>query len=871
MIMIRFFKQAFRMSTIQCQACTKENLSSNKRCDACFRHLHDPEWRCYDHNCFQWNAVTEKKCSKCGKSRTDSGGKGKRPRSADRLARDKNYKEPVKNIFLGVDDRHRRPHSADNRLASRWKCCHCTFFNGVEEDICEMCSHIKGQCCNALKLWKCHLCDNFNSEEFYRCSFCSKKRKAPDSPRPTNGSDKLKTKQDEKHSTDHDRKSPLPGGDKWTCERCSLTNSSSSRLCEACGFGKPRVTGINFTDRPKSKPLRHDLRESIRAKDLRTIKTKQVEAKWKIIVSNCQKEKIDFTDKEFLPNDCSLFKHPRPGGSNIKWLRLKDVKDMDWKGPIHWKVYDKPTANDIVQGEIGNCWFICALAVVAERKNLVERIVVTKDYCPEGAYVVRLCKDGIWKTVVLDDHFPVDQYKRLKYSKARRGQLWVPLIEKAAAKIHGCYQALGAGRTVESLSLLTGEPCEHLSLNENKDFSKTIDNMLIWSKLTHARDCGYLMCTSCEAKDGFTHEYCKSLGLITSHAYSLLDVYDMDTGEKLLKIRNPWGSESWKGDWSDSSSKWQKVKPEVKKKLKPDGNKHGTFWMEFKEFRKYFGSVEICKTRDWHETRVKGSFPSTADGPWKFVKVYVQKKTDLCIGLHQKNKRGNHSNEDFVDMLIVVMEVLDGRKMRTVGHSKRDIKSYVGCEIEHLQSGVYTIACLAFKHLDGGKHGINLQRDFVLTLHSTQNIVVEENNSINAGYKHFLADTLIQLAVDKGERKTLKGNTGTYTLSLDGLIFIVENKDKKQYTAIEEDCSKSTNLISTRGFMLTQDVIPPGHRQLIFLLTRINQRSGYCVQYVSSYISSSSSTLDYYGHKTKSHLPEIPRELECLHIPRPIR
>ena len=63
------------------------------------------------------------------------------------------------------------------------------------------------------------------------------------------------------------------------------------------------------------------------------------------------------------------------------------------------------------------CRFICALAVIAGRQDLLERIIVTTDYCPEGAYVVRLCKDGTWKTVVIDDNFPVDQWGRLKYSK----------------------------------------------------------------------------------------------------------------------------------------------------------------------------------------------------------------------------------------------------------------------------------------------------------------------------------------------------------------------------------------------------------------------------------------------------------------------
>ena len=33
-------------------------------------------------------------------------------------------------------------------------------------------------------------------------------------------------------------------------------------------------------------------------------------------------------------------------------------------------------------------------------------------------------------------------------------------------------------------------------------------------------------------------------------------MYDINSGEKLIKMRNPWGYGEWKGDWSDDSSKW---------------------------------------------------------------------------------------------------------------------------------------------------------------------------------------------------------------------------------------------------------------------------------------------------------------------------
>ena len=37
-----------------------------------------------------------------------------------------------------------------------------------------------------------------------------------------------------------------------------------------------------------------------------------------------------------------------------------------------------------------------------------------------------------------------------------RGETWVPLIEKAYAKLHGCYLALDAGQTCEAIEDMTG-------------------------------------------------------------------------------------------------------------------------------------------------------------------------------------------------------------------------------------------------------------------------------------------------------------------------------------------------------------------------------------------------------------------------------
>lgn len=88
----------------------------------------------------------------------------------------------------------------------------------------------------------------------------------------------------------------------------------------------------------------------------------------------------------------------------------------------------------------------------------------------------------------------------------------------------------------------------------------------------------------------------KKMGLVPSHSYSILAIYDIPMKDKsklvLLKLRNPWGSMEWKGDWSEGSSKWTpEIAEKVEKKKKLE---KGLFYMSLDDFQIFFYNVSIC-------------------------------------------------------------------------------------------------------------------------------------------------------------------------------------------------------------------------------------------------------------------------------------
>lgn len=473
---------------------------------------------------------------------------------------------------------------------------------------------------------------------------------------------------------------------KWQCPACTYENCAASVVCDICSSPRGLVNAV-LSDALSRKSMRVQALTEIRQEsklmeNLRQLEETEALTKWQNIIQYCRDNNELFVDDSFPPAPKSLYYNPASSVSDggnpvVQWRRPHDI-NCDGGAYPPWAVFRTPLPSDICQGVLGNCWLLSALAVLAEREDLVKEVLVTKEICPQGAYQVRLCKDGKWTTVLVDDLLPCDKRGHLVYSQAKRKQLWVPLIEKAVAKIHGCYEALVSGRAIEGLATLTGAPCESIPLQASSlpmPSEDELDKDLIWAQLLSSRCVRFLMGASCGGGNmKVDEEEYQHKGLRPRHAYSVLDVKDIQ-GHRLLKLRNPWGHYSWRGDWSDDSALWT---DDLRDALMPHGASEGVFWISFEDVLNYFDCIDICKVRSgWNEVRLQGTLQPLCS--ISCVLLTVLEPTEAEFTLFQEGQRNSEkSQRSQLDLCVVIFRTRSPAAPeigRLVEHSKRQVSS----------------------------------------------------------------------------------------------------------------------------------------------------------------------------------------------------
>lgn len=104
----------------------------------------------------------------------------------------------------------------------------------------------------------------------------------------------------------------------------------------------------------------------------------------------------------------------------------------------------KVEPRDIKQGQLGNCYFLAALAALAERPERIFNLFLILEENKQKYYACKLLYKGKWKTIDLDEYIPTIGNKPA-FSKAVGQELWVILLEKAWAKLYSSYKRIEAG------------------------------------------------------------------------------------------------------------------------------------------------------------------------------------------------------------------------------------------------------------------------------------------------------------------------------------------------------------------------------------------------------------------------------------------
>ena len=318
------------------------------------------------------------------------------------------------------------------------------------------------------------------------------------------------------------------------------------------------------------------------------------------------------------------------GRNKYEWVRAKDLAERTDENKV--ALFEgEVEAEDIGQGNLGDCWLLASLASIAElHPRLIREAFLTGRTSLCGYYKLKLY-DTIngtprWRVFTIDDYIPVlTGTKSPIFSQPNNNELWVLLMEKAFGKMLGSYQGLKGGFSRLPFSALTGNDCVEYSWSGsdnkyrlyNSSFRYEGQDKSVESDRNAPKELGldemYNVLSS-----GLKNDMIATVavmhdvdGLVGKHMYTVLNACTTNSGSvKLVQMRNPWGrAGEWNGPYSDNDRSTHGWKPDSgfvldllgagEKGVKNATTDDGLFWMPLEDLaHRAHGLFCLCAVSD---------------------------------------------------------------------------------------------------------------------------------------------------------------------------------------------------------------------------------------------------------------------------------
>ena len=401
------------------------------------------------------------------------------------------------------------------------------------------------------------------------------------------------------------------------------------------------------------------------------------------------------------------------GWEKISWARAENI----FNSKNYQVFYQGILADDIIQGGLGDCYFLSAVAALCKFPKLIERLFYIKEKSSEHCYGCYYRINGLWQLVLVDDYIPCygTWGKNFAFTSTNGNELWVILLEKAWAKLNGNYAKAIGGEPHEVFDVITNTHSEKIRVSANKADE-------IWNALAIAEKKGFIM-TAGTSGDTYNLRI-EENGLVPGHAYTLLGVKEVNTNsgrEKLVHIRNPWGNGEWSGDWCDTSRKWT---ADIKQQCGFVKNTNdGSFWMSYKDFITYYLVIGICHLYSdyvysyMHVPKVKTNRGAVISR----IEV-INNNTHAYIQLHQKNPRIELKTGGYQNPVINYIMLVDKNNKYVKANGNGEMENAIEVDLD--KGTYYLISDINFRYIQGQKpHCYNL------SCYSSSPVgIYEENN-----------------------------------------------------------------------------------------------------------------------------------------------